>query len=386
MKIRFSTDDVLPSIAQCVGVVNAKNVIPILSNLLLETFNDGMGGCALLVTASDNETWVSVKAALTDGEKGMKICVAATDFFKALSNLKGKVVEMEVDESRHVITCTHEEGHFMLPYVPTDEYPSATKVVDGEDYVQKTINAERLLASIEKGGCATGNDELRPIMSGMRLDFMADGLVSVSTDGHKMVKFKDKSIKTEGIETSTMGFTLPKKPANILLNILGGCTNDVKLTFNDATAEFTNGAFKLTTRLIEGRYPNYDTVIPKDNDIIIDADKGDFITALKRVIPMSNTSSEMIRVDVARNVITLVATDIDFSKGASERIACDYTGENFSIGFKGSTLLTILQNIDGDKVRLAFKEPNRAGVFKPATEDETTEYVSILMPMLLNEV
>ena len=139
----------------------------------------------------------------------------------------------------------------------------------------------------------------------------------------------------------------------------------------------------MTTRLIEGRYPNYDSVIPKDNEIVVTVSKQDFVSALKRVLPMSNTSSELVSVKLSMGVLTLAAVDFDFSKSASEDIECDYSGVELAIGFKGSTMLSVAQNIDGEQIKIALKDPSRAGLFTPAKDGETTAYVSLLMPMLI---
>lgn len=387
MKLKFDVDSLLPRIGQCVSVVNTKNSLPILNDLLFETKDDGNGGVCLLMTASDSETWLSVKGSLMEADKDIRICVNATDIYKALSNLKGKQIEMAIDESAHTITCKHANGRFSLPFEEASEYPQPAAIESNDETATtKMLVGSHVLRSLEKAGFATANDELRPVMNGVHFDFLPDGMVSVATDGHKLAKFKDKEVtfeKVGGDESPIKGFTLPKKPSTTLMNILSGYDGNIKLVFNDRAVIVNNTDFKMTTRLIEGRYPNYDGVIPKDNDVIVTVPKADFVSALKRVLPMSNTSSELVSVKMSMGMITLEAVDFDFSKSASENIECDYFGAEIAIGFKGSVMLAVAQNIDGDHIKIALKDPSRAGLFVPANEGETTEYTSLLMPMLI---
>ena len=378
MKLVFEVDSILPRLAQCVSIVNTKNSLPILSDLFIET-NDLQGD--IVITASDSETWLSVKADVVDADKDIRFFICSSDFYKALSNLKGKTIEMVIDESTHVVTCSHGKGHFSLPYDDANEFPKATPIDDdGETVTTKVIDGSRVLRSLEKAGFAVANDELRPIMNGVHFDFLGNMMVTVATDGHKLAKYSDMTIQGD---MTPSGFTLPKKPSTTLMNILSGYDGNIKVVFNDRAVVVNNKDFKMTTRLIEGRYPNYDSVIPKDNEIEVTVSKQDFVSALKRVLPMSNTSSELVSVKLSMGLLTLAAVDFDFSKSASEDIECDYSGAELAIGFKGSTMLSVAQNIDGEQIKIALKDPSRAGLFTPAKDGETTAYVSLLMPMLI---
>lgn len=379
MKLQFNVDAWLPKISQCVAVVSSKNSLPILSDLLIEK-KEG-GGC-VTITASDSETWLSVKADVVSSDAPMRFCINAVDFHKALLNLKGKEIEMDVNQQANVVTCKHANGHFKLPCEDAGDFPQAIELND--ETMVKIITGSHMLFALEKAGFATANDELRPVMNGVHFDFTDSGMVAVASDGHKLAKFKNKEITTDCTE-GIKGFTLPKKPANLLMNILSNYDGQIKLKFNERAVVVNNDWFKLTTRLIEGKYPNYESVIPKENEKCAIINKADFISALKRVLPMSNTTSELVSVNVTADKITLSAVDNDFSKSASEHIACVYNNDEITIGFKGSTLLAIVQNIDGDSVQMLLKDPSRAALFTPNNGAETTEYVSLLMPMIIND-
>lgn len=380
-KLKFNTDDLLPQLSQVVGVVNSKNSLPILNDVLFVTHLGVVGDeRRLSLTTSDSETWLTVYVPSAEFDTEMMFCVAATDIYKALANLKGKTVAMTLDESTHTITCEYGNGHFSLPYEDAVDFPRPNMNTD--QMVEKKIGSERLLQAIEKAGFATANDELRPVMNGVHFDFLQKGMVAVATDGQKLSKFTDLTIQNPNEIAS--GFTLPKKPAHIMLSVLSNNQGDVELKFNDKCARFTHNAFRLTTRLIEGRYPNYDSVIPKDNEIVANVDKASFIAALKRVMPMGNANSELICLAFTMGNVELSAEDFDFSKSAKENVSCDFASQEITIGFKSSVLLSIIQNIDCNTIKIMLKEPSRAGVFKPATDAESYEYLSLAMPMLIN--
>lgn len=382
MKIKFNTDELLPKIGNCVAIVNPKNTLPILCDLLIES-NDLQHD--IVITASDGETWLSYRANVVETDKMVRFCVNATDIYKALSNLKGKMVEMNIDDNKHILTCVYDNGNFSLPFESPTDFPKAISIDENDETATtKILTCSDILHSVGKTSFAIANDELRPVMNGIHFDFFSDGMVSVASDGHKLVKLKNKKVTFENTDDNTVkGFTLPKKPSTSLVNILSTNEGHVKLTFNDRVVVVNNSEFRLTTRLIEGKFPNYDSVIPKDNNIKVTIPKNDFINALKRVLPMSNASSELISLKFTPQMLNIGAVDFDFSKSANESLSCDYTDFEMVIGFKGSTLLATLQNIDGESVSMCLKDPTRATLFVPTVESENNEYISLLMPMLV---
>ena len=378
--IKFQTEDFLPSLAMVNTVVLAKNALPILSDVRIETKADGNGGTYAELMTSDSETWLQMKAPLAEAEVGVVICIEAKGLLQALRNLGGKPVTMEIDDSKHLVKCDYGNGHFSLPYEDAQDFPLPMAAPDGAK--TKLMDAKKLLTAIEKAGFATANDELRPVMNGVHFDFLPTCMISVASDGHKLAKYADLTVTCDEIEPS--GFTMPKKPCSTLLNVLGSTVaGDIKVMFNDRCFTVNNTQFKMSARLIEGRYPNYDSVIPKDNDRIVTIAKNDFVAALKRVLPMGNANSELVALSFSMGMMTISAEDFDFSKSASENVGCDYAQEEFTIGFKGSTLLQLLQNIDTDNVKVMLKDPSRAGVLCEDKPNGVYEYTSLIMPMLI---
>lgn len=378
--IKFQTEDFLPSLAMVNTVVLAKTTLPILSDVRIETKADGNGGTYAELMTSDSETWLQMKAPLTEAEVGIVICIEAKGLLQALRNLGGKPVTMEIDDSKHIVKCDYGNGHFSLPYEDAQDFPLPMAAPDGAK--TKLMDAKKMLTAIEKAGFATANDELRPVMNGVHFDFLPTCMISVASDGHKLAKYADLTVTCDEIEPS--GFTMPKKPCSTLLNVLGSTVaGDIKVMFNDRCFTVNNTQFKMSARLIEGRYPNYDSVIPKDNDRIVTIAKNDFVAALKRVLPMGNANSELVALSFSMGMMTISAEDFDFSKSASENVGCDYAQEEFTIGFKGSTLLQLLQNIDTDNVKVMLKDPSRAGVLCEDKPNGVYEYTSLIMPMLI---
>lgn len=375
MEIKLQAKELSAKLKMAAKIVNSKNTLPILGDVLFETKND-----VLMITASDGEQWLSQKCQTISYDQEMRFCVNAIDFMNAINNLNDLPFAIILNEETYTITCDYDNGKFSMPYEDANEFPlSNIDTTDTKDFI---IDGKKVLKAIELTGFATANDELRPVMNGIHFDFFDDGMVCATSDGHKLARYKDKTITSNNENGTTPNFTLPKKPANILMNILSTLEGDVKLSFNDKAISINNKDFKLTARLLEARYPNYEAVIPKDNPITITADKNSLLNALKRVLPMANDTSNLVELDFTYGYVTVSAKDIDFSKSACETVKCDCEKE-INIGFKGDSLAEILKNINDDSIVIELSDPSRAGVFYSAFELTRDEYLSLCMPVLI---
>ena len=376
MRLKFSVDGMLPCLAQVVNVVNSKNALPILGNVVFQTREDN----GLTITTSDSETWLTIKTPCIEFDQSMTFCVIAADIFKVLSNLKGKEVEMVLDAETHMVQGTYAKGRFSLPYEDATEYPRPS--MELRDSVSLNIVAANFKRALDKTSFAIANEKLRPIMNGIHFDFMQDNMVAAATDGQKLAKYVDKTVRFD-FGDSIFGFTLPKKPVTLLTNLLNGCDTEVGVTFTDKCVCVCNDDFKLLTRLLEGNYPPYNRVIPVDNSVETVVNKTELMEALRRVLPMGNATSELVKLTFTMGNVTISADDASFSKSADESIDCDFASQELAIGFNGGYMMEILQNIDTDNVKVCLKEPSRAGLFKPTDADDTEEYVSLLMPIFV---
>ena len=238
-----------------------------------------------------------------------------------------------------------------------------------------------LIDNISRSLFATANDELRPVMNGIYFDLTADALAIVASDGHKLVRNKNFTIKSD----TPASFNLPKKPASLLKNILSKDGDDATIKFDDRSAEiqFSDGVMRC--RLIDGRYPNYNSVIPTNNPCQVTVDRKALQSALRRVLPFASESSQLIRFHIEMGRFEVSSEDIDFSTSAKEQLSCDYAGSPMSIGFKGSSLMEILGNLTSDNIILQLADPSRAGIIVPAEQPENEDVLMLIMPMLLND-
>lgn len=374
MKIELQSKELLQRLKLAAKVINTKSALPILGNFLIETKGD-----VILITVSDSEQWLSLKCPIITYDEDARFCVMAMDFLKAVDNLNDVIVTISLDAASHTLTCDYGNGKFSMPYEDADEFPLAN--IDSTNAKDFIVDGKRVLTAIEKTGFATANDELRPVMNGIHFDLFCDGLVCATSDGHKLSRYKDKTITRED-DGTTPNFTLPKKPSNILMTILSAIDGAIKISFNDKAISVNNKDFKLTARLLEFKYPNYEAVIPKDGKITVTVDKNSLLNSIKRVLPMANDSSCLVELDFSQGQVVVSAKDIDFSKSASETVTCDCDAE-IKIGFKGTTLIEILRNINDDNIVIELTDSMCAGVFFSAFELTRDEYLSLCMPMLI---
>lgn len=377
-QLKFKVKHFLTHLTISNAVVYSKNSLPILSSVMVETKKDTQGNPYCILTTSDGETWLNQKVSLQDCNEGVKFCVRVEDMMKALKNLDDVDVVLTLDKDKSSINCNYGNGHFVMPYELTTDYP--TPQIDTNGAVEWVIDGNKIVMAIEKTEYATGTDQLRPIMNGIHFDFFQDGMVTVATDGHKLAKYKDPSIQHDKEES--LGFTLPLKPSGIVKDILKRNDDAVKLSFTDKNVVFSNSTFKLTSRLLEGKYPRYDSVIPTQVNITTHIDRANLIAAIKRVLPMGVTDTELISFKFNQGNLTISAEDLNFATSASETIT--YTGEQttpITIGFKGTTMLQALQNLDDNEVTIEMTEPNKAAVLYEVSKNN---FLSLLMPILIS--
>jgi DNA polymerase-3 subunit beta len=244
-----------------------------------------------------------------------------------------------------------------------------------------TISSAALSDAINKSLFATGNDDLRPVMSGVFFQLGKDNLTFVATDAHKMVRYRRNDMKS-----STEGaFIVPKKPLNLLKSILNSSNEDVKVSHNDNNAFFEFGNFTLMCRLIDGRYPNYEAVIPVDNPNKLTISRSALLNSVRRVSIFSNKTTHQVRLKITGSELQISAEDLDFANEANERLSCQFDGEDMEIGFNARFLSEMLNNLDSENVSVEMSAPNRAGILFPTENNNSMEEILMLvMPVMLN--
>ena len=355
-------------------VINSKNSLPILADFVFD-INNGM----LQLTASDSENVMTTQLELTDVDGYGRFAVGNHDLLEAVKGSSEQPLTFDINQQANIAKISYQNGLFSLPVESADEFPMAQKVSEGA--IEIVIPNSLLAENINRTLFATAQDELRPVMNGIYFDLTPESLALVASDGHKLVRNKILTIHSD----QPASFILPKKPASLLKNLLGKDGGDVIIRFDERNAQINYGDGELICRLIEGRYPNYNSVIPQNNPNLLTVDRLSLLAALRRVQPFANDSSNLIRFHVEGGTLQLDAEDYDFSKTATERMLCEYNGQPMSIGFKGSSFIEILSNFDCSEVIIQLADPSRAGLVLPSEQPENQDVLMLMMPMLIND-
>lgn len=355
-------------------VINSKNTLNILDCFLFE-----VSGNTLTLTASDNENVMQSTIELDECDGNARFAMSSRTLLVAVKELAEQPLHFIIDEQSLNVEIEYQNGAYKLTAQPADDYPTMLPLADNA--TDLTLNSTILAENISRSLFATSVDEIRPVMGGVYFDLTADNLTIVATDGHKLVRNRILTINSD----ITTSFILPQKPAQLLKSVLPKTEDDVVIRFDNKMAEISYNGGMLHCRLIEGRYPNYNSVIPSNNTNCINADRRTLMGAIKRVLPFASESSQLVRFHVESQRLQLTAEDIDFATSAKESLACDYTGVSMDIGFKGSAMYEILNNLASDEVTIELADPSRAGVVLPTTQPENQEILMLIMPMLLND-
>ncbi|MCH4147182.1 MAG: DNA polymerase III subunit beta [Prevotella sp.] len=355
-------------------VISSKNALQILDCFLFDVHNQ-----QLTITASDSENVMQSVIKLDECDGEGSFAVSNRTILDAMKELAEQPLQFNVDTENFTIKIVYQNGLYNFTAQNAEDFPHLQAIPDGATVI--TIDSGMLSDNINRSLFATAQDELRPVMNGIYFDLTADALAIVASDGHKLVRNKNFTIKSD----TPASFILPKKPAQLLKNVLGKDGGDVVIKFDDRSAEIRFADGTLNCRLIEGRYPNYNSVIPQNNPNQVTIDRRSLLGALRRVLPFASESSQLIRFHLEMGKLELSSEDIDFATSAKESITCDYTGQPMNIGFKGSSLTEILTNLESDEVVLQLADPSRAGIILPAVQPENEDVLMLIMPMLLND-
>ena len=368
--------DLLANIQPCTQLATSKNAIAILSCLRIKSNDEG----ELEIVASDGENSVTTNVFLVEKSSGFDFCVNATDFQKTIASLKDKGVLSFYLDGKKGVVIKHGTGSMRLATQDAKDYPSIE--LRGGEKKKFAVGRNDLLNAINACIASTSNDELRMVLNGVHFDFEGNKMVSVATSGYQLTKC---SFVAQNAINEPFGFTLPKTPCKLLKSILATNTADtIQIAYVDGQVLMSGFKFSLTSRLLEGKYPNYNSVIPQNEAIKVHVDKSMFIDSVKRAVLLSNKTSELLRFTFADGKIEIEGEDIDFGNRAVDSVPCDIEGNNLTIGFKGSIMLSVLETTPSDKVTICLQDESHAGKVVPFGNDNDFEYLAILMPMQLN--
>lgn len=373
MKFIVSSASLLKQLQAISGVLNTNNTLPILDNFLFDIKEK-----ELVVSASDLESTMTAKLTLDKSEKSGNIAIPARLLLDTLKTFPEQPLTFTINEKACGVEISSDTGKYKLSGHKGDEFPK-TPTIESPSTIEFDPNV--LFNAIDKTLFATGSDELRPVMSGIYLELSEDHSTFVATDAHKLVRYRRTDVKAD----KNVSFILPKKPMNLLKNLLPEVDANIKIEYNDSNAFFAMGDVNLVCRLVEGKYPNYEAVIPKENPNKLTIDRNVFLSSIKRVSIFSNKTTHQVRLKIAGSELNVSAEDLDFANEANERLTCQYDGEDIEIGFNSRFVIEILSNLDSDNICLEMSAPNRAGIIFPADgSDEHEDVLMLVMPVMLN--
>lgn len=371
MRFIVSTSTLLKQLQAVNGASSSSTVLPILENFLFE-IKDGI----LTISATDLQTSMTTTLSVESKEDG-KIAIPSKILIETLKSLPDQPIAFNVDKSTFAIEINAGDGKYKLtgengddfPKIPTVENPSAV-----------VIPSDILAEAITKTIFAVSSDELRPSMTGVFCELSPEHFTFVSTDAHKLVRYRRKDAKAE----QAASFILPKKALNLLKSSLPSDGTEVTVEYNNTSAFFRFANINLVCRLIDERYPDYEAVIPRNNTNLMTIDRAAFLSSLKRVVIFANKTTHQVRLKITGSELNISSEDLDFSNEAYERLSCQYEGADLEIGFNARFLIEMLNNMSGEEITLEMSTPNRAGLLIPQTNDENEDLLMLVMPVMLN--
>lgn len=374
MKFIVSSTDLLQGLLSVSRVIASKPSLPILDNFLFV-----LEGNSLTITASDSETTLKTIINIDEVTEGGEIAVPAKLLTDTLKELPTQPIEFSTEPERNIVNIAWASGNAQIPYLSTEDYPELPQL---DAPVNLVFKAAVLADGINNTIYATADEELRPVMNGIFFDITPENTTMVASNAHKLVCYTRTDIKGNG----SAGFILPKKPANILKNNLAKLGEEsVEISFDKKNAYFKFDSSLMVCRLVDGTYPAYRTVIPKNNTNVLSVARTEILNASKRVAVCSNQATSQIIFKLSQNRLEISAQDVDFSMSARETLACEYDGAPMEIGFKSTFLIEILGNLPYDQICIKLADPNRAALIQPAIQSEPEEEIcALLMPMRIN--
>lgn len=377
MNFIVSSSELLSQLQAASSVIASKNTLPILDNFLFD-----LQGTKLTITASDVESTIiaSLNVDSADGEG--KIALDAKRLLNILKEFPEQPLTFNInniDDNKKAVDIIINSGKYSIVGINGDDFPVVQTLSEEANSI--VLSSDALMQGVSKAIFATSSDDLRPVMTGIFVEISQGKIKFVASDGHKLVCYARNDVNS----ANECSFILPKKPATLLKSILSKDETQVKITFDKKNAVVESKNFKLICRLLEGAFPNYQAVIPRDAPRKLTVDRIALCNCVRRVSVFSNQASNLIKLSIKANQIGISAQDIDFSVSAYETVDCQYEGEDMEIGFKSLFLIDILKNLDSEQVVVNLSDATKAGTFVPLDPGNVDEEVlMLLMPMMLN--
>lgn len=373
MKFIVSSQLLSKNLQNISGIIVTNRSVPIVENILFTV--EGMN---LLLTATDLETTMISKVTLSQAEGGGSVAVPKL-VAETLKTLPDVPVVFTVGDDNN-IEIVADNARYNLAGFDSGQFPRTPEVGEAKSL---NIPIAHLCNAIAKTSFVTASNDIRPVMGGILCQFKPEKLIFVATDGHRLVKYEDNSTPA-GMEESII---LPKKPLLQLKSILQGMDENIRINFNSSQISFTIHSLTVISKLVEGRYPNYSSVIPENNANILKVERALLLQKLKNIFLYSNQSTHQVRLSITASELTLSAEDRELSSKAIVTMPCEYQGEDMNIGFSSKFLQEFLQNLDTDQVVFKLSHATGPGLLFPVYDDSdeiTEDVLMLVMPVMLN--
>ncbi|MBR2194616.1 MAG: DNA polymerase III subunit beta [Salinivirgaceae bacterium] len=374
MNFIVSSTQLLNHLQAVSRVIASKNTMEILNNFLFKLEDD-----KLTITASDVETTMITTIDVENASDNGTIAIDAKRLTDILKEFPEQPLTFNINNQTFSVDIVSENGKFSVLGQNGDDFPQINSQRENVSVIR--MSSDTLLQGVSKTLFAAMTDDIRPALTGIFFEISEGKIKFVATDAHKLVCYGRADVQTEGDSS----FIFPQKPANLLKNILPKTDAQVTLSFNKQEAVIEFNEYTLICRLIEGSYPNYQAIIPNDSPRKLIVDRLELCNCLRRVSIFSNQASNLIKLSITANQLTVSAQDIDFSISAHERVKCQFEGDDMEIGFCSTYLIQILSNLNCDEVVVNLSDSTRPGKFVPLNQSSVDEDVlMILMPMSIN--
>jgi DNA polymerase-3 subunit beta len=372
MKFIISSSTFLSGLQAVSRVLGGRPAQPILNNILLVA-SEG----ALYVTASDKEITLEARVELENLIEEGSIAVPPK-LIDMLKEFPEQPLTFEINET--MVKIVSANGEFSMQGENAEDFPRPAQLNEGT--VSLATRCGTVLDGISRTLFATANDELRPVMNCVLVEMNPDNFTFVASDAHKLVRYK--RFDAHSADGETRALMLPKKPALHLKNLLTREDSELNIEFNDKMARFTFRNFKMVCTLVEGRFPNYNSVIPQSSAKRIIVEKKELYSSLRRVSVLANQASNLVKFDLSAGMLEVSGQDVDYSTSGHETISCQYDGETMTVGFKSSFVLEFLNNLSTDSLVIELSDPVRPGIFLPfESEEKDEDLLMLLMPMMV---
>lgn len=355
-------------------VINTKNALSILNNFLM-----ALDGDKLTITGSDIENALTATVAVTEASGSGSFCVEAKRFTDLLKEIPDQGITVEVKPNGSV-TVTYSSGQYDFVAIDGSEYPEYKKDEDDQEPAVFKCPASVISRGISNTIFAASTDDYRPQMMGVFFDVKPDQFIFVATDTRKLVKFADRSVNP-GVTASCI---VPSKPASILRAIFNS-EDELEVSLSRKSATIRSATYCFNCRFIQGNFPDYNRVIPRNNTLVLTADRVSFATAVNRVGIFVDPGYGLVKFKITSDNIELKSEDNNLQMSAREVVPCSFTGEKLIIGFSAPFIKEILNTITTTDVVVNLSDPGRPGIFRPSEDAENTEMIMLLMPMTVGD-